>query len=186
MIPALLYHYYREKRRPFRTLDELEQEEGETIVVQLGTTCVSMAKQEYVTKRRIIEAKMRKQFLQKGGLPRRHSPYYAMLGTWSLREQDDRYRAVTLPLSSFDPEIISFTYPDSLVSYHEEFQSGLPIPCLPHHGQVYRIEQLPELVDQVGLPKEAWHEESNRKYEVFIEAQIWDDRFLGAYVDSGE
>jgi hypothetical protein len=51
----------------------------------------------------------------------------------------------------------------------------------PYRGQVYRLEELPALVHQFGIPQ-LWNPEGKLGPDRYIEAQIWDDAPLQAYL----
>jgi hypothetical protein len=122
---------------------------------------------------------MRTQFAGLGGKPTRANPHYAILGTFSLYEDDQEYKSVRLPLASLPPDSVSFTFTDSFFTFSNANLRGIPIPERPYHGRVYRLEDVPGLVAEYGLPGERWRTEPDRRFDVYIEAQIWDDAPLG-------
>ncbi len=105
-----------------------------------------------------------------------------ILGRWSHWEQEGGFDSVAIPLSAFDPEVISFTYPDSWVSFAGVMLSGESLPRFPYHGQVYRLDELESLVVEHDLPGERWQTEENRRMETYIEAQIWDDAVITDFI----
>jgi hypothetical protein len=80
---------------------------------------------------------------------------------------------VQFPLSAFEPEQISFTYPDSMISYWLRNQTDRVFYRREYHGQVFNLSEIFEVIDRFGIPKEEWHSEAARKYDLFIEAQVW-------------
>lgn len=78
-----------------------------------------------------------------------------------------------MPISDFDPEQISFTYSDSMLSYWLQTQTDKEYYHLEYHGQVFSLNELSQLIDQYGIPKREWQTQADRKYDLFIEAQIW-------------
>ena len=179
-----LTHYYRKVSRPFLTLSEHADERAAEIIDELSRKEPlprRLTTPEYLPRRRQIERTMRDQFVSKGGHPVRHTPHYMILGTWSHWEQEDGFDSVTIPLSAFDPEVISFTYPDSWVSFAGVMLSGDPLPRFPYHGHVYRLDELESLVAAHGLPGERWRTEDDRRMETYIEAQIWDDAVISDF-----
>jgi hypothetical protein len=83
-------------------------------------------------------------------------------------------REIRVPLVSFDPRIVSFTYGDCFPAMR--YQDGKP-----YRGQVYTLEELPEVVCRYGLPQE-WNRKGKRGPERYIEAQVWDDAPLAAHL----
>ncbi len=184
-LPETLTHYYRKVSRPFRTLSELAAERAADVINELSRKEPlprRLTTPDYLPRRRQIEQTMRDQFVSKGGRPDRHTPHYMILGTWSHWEQEDGFDSVAIPLSAFDPEVISFTYPDSWVSFAGVMLSGEPLPRFPYHGQVYRLDELEPLVAEHDLPGERWRIEENRRMETYIEAQIWNDAIIGEFI----
>ncbi|MFN2152553.1 MAG: hypothetical protein ACK2T5_13200 [Anaerolineales bacterium] len=78
-------------------------------------------------------------------------------------------------LMQFDPEILSFTYGDTFPALR--FGDGKPF-----RGQVYCLEELPELVHKFGMPQ-AWNPDGKIGLDRYIEAQIWDDTPLLTYLN---
>lgn len=186
MLPETLTHYYRKVSCPFRTLSDLSADEAAVVVSQQAAKEPiprRLVTSHYLPRRRAIEEAMRDQFEQKGGRPTRQTPHYMVLGTWSHWEEDDGVGSVTIPLSAFSSDIISFTYPDSWVSFAGEMLSGEPLPGFPYHGQVYRLDELESLAREYGLPGERWRTEEERRMETYIEAQIWDDAVIARFAD---
>jgi len=185
-LPQTLTHYYRSVSGPFRTLSDLSSDLAAGVINHLSQQEPlprRLVTSHYLPRRRQIEQTMRNQFAGKRGRPIRDIPHYMVLGTWSHWKKDDGFHSVTIPLSAFAPEIISFTYPDSWVSFAGEMLSGEPLPRFPYHGQVYCLGELESLVQEHGLPGERWRTEEERRMETYIEAQIWDDAAISKFMD---
>jgi hypothetical protein len=118
---------------------------------------------------------MREAFIDKGGQPKRQNPHYFVLGTFSLYEEAAGWQSLSVPLAAFDPSAVSFTYTDSFFAYSERNLRGVPIPPRPYHRQVFTLTELGDLVTQYGLPGERWRDEPEHRFDVYIEAQVWDD-----------
>ncbi len=88
---------------------------------------------------------------------------------------------MTAPLREVATEVLSFTFTDSYFNFSERNLRGSAIPPRPYHGRVYQVDDLPALVDEFGLPGERWRHEPDRVFDVYIEAQIWDDASLAAF-----
>jgi hypothetical protein len=175
-LPSLLTHYYR--REPFRSLSELDDNEVAAVLAQLegsGPLEYRLTRSEYLPKRRAIESRMREAFVAKGGAPVRTEPHYFMLGTFSLYEEDDTMRSVSIALEDVRPEIVSFTHTDSFFAFSDHNLRGVPIPPRPYHSQVFTLDELPALVAEHGLPGERWRTDPDRRFDVYVEAQVWDD-----------
>ena len=170
-IPDYLSHYYEATIGPFINLSDLLPEVAEAhldSIRQAGQTFACQRSADYLTIRRQLEEQVRTLFIQKGGLPARRCPHYMILGScswvlrWYLNGQE-----LQIPLDKFPSEIISFTYGDTFPAMR--VKDGKP-----YRGQVYRLEELPDLVLQFGLPQE-WNPDGKLGPDRYIEAQIWDD-----------
>jgi hypothetical protein len=164
---------------PFVNLSDLPLDEAEAHlerIRQTGQTFASQRTPDYLTIRRALEAQVRESFIRKGGQPKRERPHYMILGTcpWLL----DWYRngcEMRIPLMQFDPEILSFTYGDT-------FPALCFVDGKPFRGQVYCLEELPELVHKFGMPQ-ALNPDGKIGLDRYIEAQIWDDTPLLTYLN---
>jgi hypothetical protein len=173
-----LYHYYECRRGPFDNLSDLPFVEAEQILTairQAGQTFASKRAPDYLAIRRDLEARVRHLFEAKGGRPRRARPHYMTVGAcpW-LREWYVQGCELSIPLSSFAPDVISFTYGDTFPALR--LQDGRP-----YRGQVYTLAELSALIQQHGLPQE-WNRDGQYGPERYIEAQVWDDTPLQLYL----
>ena len=111
-------------------------------------------------------------FVMRGGKPIRQSPLYFVFGDsphWE-RLSDN---ALRVPLSSFHPDIISFTFSDSFYTFSDTTLRGIPIPATPHRCTVYMKQELFRIIDELGLPR--GYSNPDEEFELYIEAQVWDD-----------
>ena len=176
--PNFLCHYYEAEIGPFVNLSDLPPSGAEAQLVrirQAGCTFASQRSGDYLTIRCELEKRVRKCFIQKGGKPKRKSPHYMILGScswgksWYIDGQELR-----IPLADFSPEIISFTYGDSFPAMR--YQDGKP-----YRGQVFCLDEIPNLVLQFDLPQN-WNPDGLHGPDRYIEAQIWDDEPLKDYL----
>lgn len=177
-LPDYLSHYYEAAIGPFVNLSDLPLEEAESHLERIrltGETFASQRSADYLTVRRQLEEHVRNLFMQRGGRPKRERPHYMILGScpwglsWYLTGQELR-----IPLDQFSPDIISFTYGDTFPAMR--YRDGKL-----YRGQVYRLEDLPGLVLEFGLPQ-VWNPEGKLGPDRYIEAQIWDDAPLVPYL----
>src|SRR5512138_3982128 len=123
-----LVHLYKIGTEPFRTLSSLP--EGEAIQIMQSLYMPGSIFWErfedpagYLRLRKQIEQQIRQTFIAKGGLPREVHPIYMAFGRtrWMLNCIDALTLATTtqieVPLALFEEFDISFTYPDSMVSF---------------------------------------------------------------------
>jgi len=193
-IPDFATHYYPAEDRPFQNLSDLSGTQLSTQIEKLMLRKRSdpgyhrVFGPKYMAMRAKTETKMRDLFCVGGGVPERHAPHYFVLGesTW-FEGLYSECRSVKLPLDAFPDAATSVTYPDSFVAmrYGEEF--GLPSePVHPAHNQVFKLADLPRLVQEYGLPCDS--SQSNyanyhtRTFEKYIEIQLWSDNPVAKYL----
>ena len=174
MIPDFLSHYYEAKNGPFRNLSDLSLQEAEQIQINLrqaGQTFASKRTNNYLGIRRKLEEQVRQLFIQKGGKPVRPFPHYMVLGSCAwLKNWYQDGRALQIPLSNFDPAIISFTYGDTFPAMRYEDKK-------PYRKQVFTLDELPTLIQTYGLPQ-VWNKNGDQGPDRYIEAQIWSNKPL--------
>lgn len=168
-LPDFLTHYYEAASGPFRSLSDLPLDAAEAIQARIraeGNRFASQRAADYLTIRRGLEEKIRAMFVAKGGNPRRDRPHYLILGAcpWLMRWYVDG-RALRIPLSTIDPQAVSFTYGDSFPAMR--YQDGKP-----YRGQVYTLAELSGIVAAYGLPQD-WNPDGHLGPERYIEAQVW-------------
>jgi len=180
--PDRLTHYYRDV--PFHTLSDLDEKSAARVIEQVGKTReleFRLTRDDYLPRRREIEAEMRLQFVRQCGRRVRESPHYAVLGTFSLYDGDPDWKSVSAPVADIASDVLSFTFTDSFFAFSNTNLRGVAIPLRPFHRRIYRLEDLPALVEEFGLPGERWRDEPERVFDVYVEAQIWDDAPLALF-----
>ncbi|GAA4273047.1 hypothetical protein U6A24_07210 [Aquimarina gracilis] len=179
-IPKFLYHYYEMDQGPFRNITENSFEKAVEIQENISVGFNSNRPPNYIALRFALEKRLKKGFLAKGGEPSRDDPFYFTLGAcdW-VKSLYENPGVVKIPLDRFDHEHISFTYPDSMVSFQFHDEPKLATYRKACNGQVYLLNELEELVKGYGLPSEnKWNSKEALKYDRYIEVQIWDDTII--------
>lgn len=184
-IPKFLHHYYEMSNAPFRNITELGYEHAIKIQSQISEGLNSKRPANYVELRLTLENRIREQFILKGGNPKRKDPFYFTLGecnwakSWYVNPG-----VIKIPLSDFKPENISFTYPDSMVSFQFFDEPKLKTYKKGCNGKVFLFSEIPGLIRAYGLPSEENSQREERfKYDKYIEAQVWDDSIIKKYRD---
>jgi hypothetical protein len=183
-VPEVLTHYYRPFSLPFLSLSPLSEPEASRVLSEIA--CFEplpyrLTHPAYLSERRRIEGRMRQRFLEKGGRPERDDPHYLVLGEFSLWESDGSLK-VRIPLSSVSAAHVSFTLTDSFFNFRETNLRGLSIPRRAYHGELFTCEELPSLIRRHGLPGDAWRSDPERRFDVYIEAQLWHDEPIRQFV----
>lgn len=189
-IPDVVTHYHLPDRQPFLNLSSLSNEERSVVLERLDGLRRTGEHQRvygarYMKLRKLTEAKMFDLFVQAGGKPEQAVPHYFVLGSsdW-FRGLARHMREVVVPISVLPIDATSFTYPDSFTAMALGPQFGLPHEPRPYHEQVFRIDQLSEIVGRYGLPsvevEDNYTGYENRPFEKYIEVQLWTDVPLAA------
>jgi hypothetical protein len=180
-IPTYITHYYVE--RPFRTLTELTASERGCVVAGLDFPKEDprLHSAFYFEQRLQYETVMYEQFRAKGGQPARRRPHYAVLGESEIWMKITK-QSLRIPLSAIPAWQMSFTYTDSWPTYVDRDLEGNHIPRKPQYGMLFRVEELDELFRTHGWPGDRWKTESDWEHDLYVEAQIWSDEPLAAYL----
>jgi hypothetical protein len=179
---VLLTHYYHQNDRPFQSLSALTDRAALTVVANLqhrqGLVYRRFKDPEhYLQLRRETERWLRTEFIKKGGKPVANYPQYFTVGraVWIESGYNGNFERIQIPLTAFNAEQISFTYPDSMVSYWLQSRSDREYYQPEYHGRVFSIDEITEIIDRFGIPDREWQDLPQRKYDLFIEAQVWSD-----------
>jgi hypothetical protein len=190
---SYLIHYYRKGSEPFQSLSSLSDSDAIALMSSLyvqGAIFWERFKQpiEYLRVRREIENIMYQEFISKGGSPQLHYPIYTVLGRskWTLEVADESTLETTaekeVPLSIFNESDISFTYPDSMVSYMFAKQKDSKFYQPDYHGKVFTLSEIAEIINTNGMPGEEWNTNIPKNLAHYIEAQIWNKKPLLEFI----
>ncbi|MFD2117570.1 hypothetical protein ACFSTH_12885 [Paenibacillus yanchengensis] len=186
-------HYYKQGATPFQTLSALPDDEALRVMEKLGDDSPLFARFKtpaaYMASRKQTEQWLCESFIAKGKTPVQTYPLYAVYGQSAWIE---KYGAafnivsIRIPLSLFVSNDISFTYPDSMISYEQRKQikqqssvtNSSTMKPSSWYGQVFTMDEVKELVASQGLPEQSWTSELSEESAPYIEAQIWNDQIL--------
>ena len=179
-IPEFLFHYYELENGPFRNITEYGYEKAENIQDTITEGWNSKRPENYLDLRFSLEKRIKKHFVLKGGKPNRNDPFYFTLGECKFAESwYTNPGIIKIPLTEFKPEHISFTYPDSMVSYQFYDEPKLKTYRKNCNGQIFLLDEINDLIGEYGLPTERKSQSEERlKYDKYIEAQVWDDQII--------
>jgi hypothetical protein len=177
----ILTHYYHKHDRPFQTLSALSDAAALTLMSSLQKRTGAVYRRfsnpmEYLSNRRLTENWLRDEFIKKGGQPSVKYPQYFVIdrSAWIEEGYHGQSKAVQIPISEIDPNRVSFTYPDSMVSCWLKSQTQQAFYHPEYHGKVFRLSEIDRAIEQFGIPNREWETDAIRKYDLFIEAQVWD------------
>jgi hypothetical protein len=188
-----LTHYYTIDTAPFQCLSELPDREAirvmEALYIQFKKNILFERfkdPEQYLRDRRQTENWVRSAFIAKGGGPSESYPISLVLGSskWiEINFPDQKTRGeIRIPLSAFSEADVSFTFPDSMVSwwlYHDK-PSDYYLP--EYHGKVFTLTEIMAIVTEKGLPENTWKIKLPKDTGAYIEAQVWNRKLLEKYV----
>lgn len=186
-LPKHITHYFSSLDRPFQNLCDLDPDGLAATLARLKERKIAdpsfkrVFGKAYMDFRRRTETKLRDLFVSRGGKPERKSPHYFLLGDceWFAGLYPDP-KSVMLDWQALPREIASFTYPDSFVSMRLGPDFGLPPePLQPYHERAFFLDELAGVVAEHGLPDGGLDDDyagyHKRKFEKYIEVQVWAD-----------
>lgn len=187
-----LVHLYKSGAEPFRTLSILPEQDAIRIMQSLYMAGSIFWERfddpaGYLRLRKQIEQHIRQAFIAKGGMPREPHPIYMAFGRtrWMLNSVDAVTLATTteieVPLSLFEECDVSFTYPDSMVSFllAKETEAEYYLPD--YYGKIFTLAEIRSIVEMNGLPGEKWGNKLPSSLPNYIEAQVWNHEPLLEY-----
>lgn len=191
-IPDFITHYHVAGRRPFLNLSDLDEASLDKVLTALQTTAESSVSERrfgprYMKLRHATEDVLRTRFIERGGRPTRTSPHYFVLGESAWFGGLYRYAAeVRVRLNDLPTEQVSVTYPDSVTSMGLLAEFGIEVAPRPYHGNVYRVEEIGDLIERYGLPRtgkpDTYEGHQFEDFDHYVEVQVWSDDALGTAV----
>jgi hypothetical protein len=183
-IPDYVTHYYVAGRPPFLNLSDLPDEGLAPVLAELAAerlrgVSARVFGSRYVDLRKRTEAKLWELFVEIGGKPRRMAPHYFVLGSSRWFEGlSTQMQEIRLAITDLPSEATSFTVPDSFTAMGLGADYGLHFDPKPHHGQVYRLSELNEVIGRCEMPIDepgnyAGYERA--PFEKYVEIQLWTD-----------
>ena len=190
MIDTLFYAYKR-GAEPFRSLSALSDPEATGLMKDLyveGSVFWDRFKDppQYLQMRKQVELWLRSDFVAKGGAPQAAYPIYTILGkpAWMQMLDADTLATVleiNVPLSVFGEDEVSFTYPDSMVSFMLDHQRGSEYYLPEFNGKVFTLSEIRSIIEARGMPGDQWGTALPGTLGNYIEAQVWNHEPLLAY-----
>jgi hypothetical protein len=187
--PYLTY-YYDNRDVPFRTLSSLPDVDAVQIMNRLHAEYPDAILFDrfkdpawYLQARRRTEQWVRSEFIASGGRPESDHPVSLVLGSsaWIANHapgSPSSHGEIQIPLSEFDPCDVSFTFPDSMVSFWLGNEKP-PAYYLPdYHGRVFTREEILLIVETRGMPEENWTLTLPPDTGAYIKAQVWNRSVL--------
>ena len=175
-MPDIVTHTYHPDPGPFRNLCALDDKDAEAVLARLRTEFGRCRSPLYLRQRRETEAWLRASAIAKGIPASQTFPIYFFLGEYDDGRDPARPAAITVPLSAFPVETVTFTYRDSMDCV------DAPAP----YDRVFTLPEMEEFIAEVGMPCDGPVSDPIKLHRrAFVEMQLWDDAPLAAQFPTG-
>jgi hypothetical protein len=181
-VPDVVTHNYDPKRGPFRNICKLSHAEAVALLAEIAASSGRSIKADYLSRRLETEDWLRSERNRKLGATRLERPIYFFLGDFADGRDPSRPESFVVPLAAFPPEVLTFTYPDSMASLAIARRDSHIPHRRAYHGQVFTLREIKDVVATYEMPGERWKTEAAMQYDRFIEMQLWDERPLAFLV----
>lgn len=181
---VLFYHYFDQAVGPFVNLCDLPLVEARAVLEQIKREKpnVQSAKRHdsYMEDRLRYEEILRTEFLKKGGVIRRKSPHYMVVGhsPW-LSTWFENCACIRIPADEFDLRTVSFTYGDSHPTFSPRPRAD---DWKEYRRKLYTYEEILGVIKKYGLPQE-WNDDGRFGPERYVEVHVWSDETIKRYQD---
>jgi hypothetical protein len=175
-IPDIVTHNYDPEGVFLGNLCEQAPPDAEKVLDRIRKSGRRTIKENYLSRRLATEAWLISERRRLLGRTPRERPIYFFLGDFADGKDPSRPCSLVMPLGAFPPHVLTFTYPDSMASFLIAAGDGQQPERRPYHGRLFTLPQLKCVVEEFGIPGERWKTDSSRRFDRFIEVQVWDDR----------
>ncbi len=181
--PDLITHNFDPAWGPFRNLCAEGPDAARTILGGIASAGRRVVKPNYLPRRLATEAWLHARATEKLGSLGLANPIYFFLGDMADGADPSRPWSFRMPLAGLDPGAVTFTYPDSMASMPLGHREDLRAERQSYHGQVFSLDEIDAVIAVHGLPGDRWKHDPSRRFDRFIEVQVWDDRVLRPFRD---
>lgn len=172
--PTVVTHNYDPARGIARNICDLPVDEAEHILAEIRRSGTRRVSADYLIRRKETEhwlAKERRRLLGDTACER---PAYFFLGDFADGRDPSRPCSLVMPLTMFPSDTITFTYSDSMASLPISEEERHRNIRRPFHGRVFSLDEIKEVVLELGLPGSRGPRDSTARHDNFIEMQVWD------------
>jgi hypothetical protein len=181
--PDIITHNYDPNGAFLKNLCDLPEGEAEQILDRRGATRGRTIKSNYLRRRLVTEEWLIGERSRKLGSTRLQRPIYFFLGDFADGRDRSRPCSLVIPLSVFSPDVLTFTYPDSMASLPIASRDDLIDHRQEYHGRVFTLQEIRDVVEKFGMPGERWKiDDPLRRLDRFIEVQVWDERPISLFL----
>jgi hypothetical protein len=175
-LPGVVTHNYHPERGPFRNICELPRSEADRVLREIAASSARAIKPNYLERRFATEEWLQSEKQRKLGPTRLVRPIYFFLGDFADGRDASRPLSIVMPLAEFSPDVVTFTYPDSMASVAIARHDRHVHHRKDYHGQVFTLDEIQDVIARHGMPADRWKIEPSMQYDKFVEMQVWDDR----------
>ena len=158
--PEIITHNYDPARGACRNLCTLAEPHAEAILDDIRASGKRAIKANYLRRRLATEDWLISEARRKLGPVRLERPIYFFLGDFADGQDQSRPQSLVMPMAAFSPGMLTFTYGDSMASFH---------------GKVFDLDEIMDAVTRFGMPGDRWKTDPSMQHARFIEVQVWDD-----------
>lgn len=180
-IPQIVTHNFDPEGVFLSNLCDLPPAEAEQVLQRIRASGRRTVNPKYLERRLATEAWLIGERKRRLGCTRRQRPIYFFLGDFDDGRDRSRPCSLVMPLRSFPPHVLTFTYPDSMASFLIAGRDDLRPLRRPYHGQVFTLDGIGRIVEEFGMPAPG---EGAPCSDRFIEVQVWDERPILEFLTS--
>jgi hypothetical protein len=182
LMPDEVTHNYNPEAPFLANICDLDRDEAEKVLQRIRDTGHRAIKSNYLRRRLETEDWLIKERHRILGHTPRMRPIYFFLGNFADGRDNSRPSSLVMPLAAFPKGSITFTFPDSMASLPIATHRKYEFERQRYHGQVFSFEEIRHVIAKFGMPSENWAADPRRRFDRFIEVQVWDDRPIVEYL----
>lgn len=180
--PGVVTHNYHPGRGALRNLCTLPRSEASAILEGINASRPVPLEANYLERRLRTERWLYAERVRKLGESPLEHPVYFFLGDFADGLDPSRPESLVVPLSALPPDVLTFTFPDSMASLALATKAAHVEDRKPYHGQVFTLDEIIGVVAAFGMPDHSGKTAIPETYDRFIEVQVWDDRPLRCFL----
>lgn len=182
VIPDVVTHNYDPGGVFLGNVCDLEPGEAECVLDRIRQSGRRQIKPNYLRRRFETEAWLiaeRHRLL--GGTPRER-PIYFFLGDFADGKDPSRPCSLVMPLRMLPADVVTFTFPDSMASLPIGTRDEHRQERRPYHGRVFSLNEIKEVIGEFGMPDASWMADHRRRFDRYVEVQVWDERPISDFL----
>ncbi len=181
-VPEFITHNYDPSRPFLKNLCELPPEDAEAVLQDIRASGRRDIKPNYLSRRLATESWLIREKDRCLGPTRLARPIYFFLGNFADGRDLSRPSSFLMPLRMIPEGVVTFTYPDSMASHALATRDVHHGDRQPYHGRIYTKTDIACAIEQYGMPGDRWMTDPSKRYDRFIEVQVWDERPILAFL----